>query len=122
MLGLRAYLYGAVFLAVLGAAGYVYYLSATVDRQRLAIAAHEARIAALTLERDQSAMARAVADARAAASEAKAKQYDTLRERILRDENDVDLPDSIRNALECLRSGGQDGVCDPESTGQPAPD
>lgn len=102
---LRLYLFAAAALAFVGLAGALWWQSGRVSRLQDANAVLRASVSALETERDLAREAQAVADARRKASEAKAREYDQLRERILRDGEDADLPDWMLDALGRLRPG-----------------
>lgn len=102
MTGLRTYLLAGAAAAFLALAGALWWQSGRVAALRDANTLLRASVASLELERDLAREAQAVADAYRAASEAKAKEYDQLREGLLRDENDSDLPAWFAAYLERL--------------------
>lgn len=99
---LRLYIYAAAALAFLGLAGALWWQSGRVSRLQDVNALLRASVSALETERDLAKEARAVADARRKASEAKAREYDQLREGLLNNDEDADLPDWFRVYLERL--------------------
>lgn len=110
---MRLYLVGAACAAVLALVAALWWALARNDRLRAENAALSASVAALRLDRELARDAAAVAAARAARVEAKAREYDQLREGILRDGEDADLPDWLLDVLGGLRAGE-------DATDQPA--
>lgn len=102
---MRIYLIGAACAAALALVGALWWALARNDRLRAENAALSASVAALRIERAAAQEAAAVAAARAARVEAKAREYDQLREGILRDGTDADLPGWLLDALGGLRAG-----------------
>ncbi|WP_439137534.1 hypothetical protein [Roseicyclus sp.] len=102
---MRLYLVGAACAGVLALIAALWLSLARNDRLRDEVAASRANVAALQLDRELARDAAAVADARAARVEAKAREYDQLREGILRDGEDADLPDWLLDVLVGLRAG-----------------
>lgn len=111
----KAILYAlvAALTALLGLGGYAWVLSGTIDRLHAEKASLRASVAALEADRDLAREARAVADARRRVSEAKAREYDKLREGLLRDDEDADLPDWFRVYLERLLGQYDDAAGQP---------
>lgn len=102
---MRVYLLGGACAAFLALGVALWWAMARGDRLTAENAALSASAAALRLDRDLAQEARAVADARAARVEAQAREYDQLREGILRDGTDADLPDWLLDVLGGLRAG-----------------
>jgi len=103
MIGLRAYLAAGVAAAFLSVLGALWWQTGRVDALSARNAALNASVTALEMDRDLAREARAVADARARRVAEKAREYDQLREGILRDGEDADLPDWLFNVLVGLR-------------------
>lgn len=93
---------GLAFVAVC-AMGFAWMQSGMIDRLQEKNAALEASIVAYESERELAREAQAVAEARAEAVEAKAKEYDALREDVLRNGEDADLPFWLLNLIISLR-------------------
>lgn len=110
---MRLYLVGAACVGVLALVAALWWSLDRNDRLRDENARLGASVAALQLDRELAREAAAVADARAARIEAKAREYDQLREGILRDGEDADLPDWLLDVLVGLRAGA-------DATDQPA--
>lgn len=81
------------------------------DELRALTASQSASIRALEMERDNARMAREVAQAARERFEAKARQYDDLREALLKGDDDAPLPAWFRSYLAdlgVLRAGDAD--------------
>lgn len=102
---MRAYALGAAVAAALALVAGLWWALAQNDRLRAQNAALSASVAALRLDREMARNAAAVAAARAARVEAKAREYDQLREGILRNGTDADLPGWLLDVLGGLRAG-----------------
>lgn len=83
----------AGLIACLGLGGAAWWFQAAAARLRAENARLEQSVTALETERDLAQEARAVADARRQLSEQKAREYDQIREGILRNGEDIDLDD-----------------------------
>lgn len=80
------------------------------DSLQADIASLRASVAAMEFERNLAREAEEVAEARARHVEVKAREYDELREGILRDGEDAPIPDWLRDALVRMRTpNGQSG-------------
>jgi len=97
---LRLFIAGVVLTALLGASGAAFFAFQRIGVLKTENDALRATQTALIVERDA-----------AQAVEARALEYDKLREDILRNGQDADLPDWMRDAIGGLRSG-PDGPTD----------
>ncbi len=98
----------ALVCALLAVGGHTWWLSGRVDTLTVQNDALSASVASFEIERDLAREAQDVAEARQKFVEAKAKEYDDLREGILRDGEDADLPVWLFDAVVSLRSGPDD--------------
>lgn len=92
----------AGLIACLGLGGAAWGFQASAARLRAENDDLRTTVSALETERDLAREARDVADARRRASEAKASEYDQIREGILRHGEDInlaDMPQWFRDAL-----------------------
>lgn len=101
---MRLYILGGIVVAFLVLCGALWWQSGRIDTLIADKAALTASVVALELQTHLSQTAASVAEARATWFEGKARQYDALREGILRDGENADLPDWLRDVLVGLRS------------------
>ncbi len=100
---MKQYLIAGLAFIALAAVGFAWMQSGTIDRLSQENAALRASIVAYESERELAREAQAVAEARANAVEAKAKEYDLLREDVLRNGEDAELPFWLLNLVISLR-------------------
>ncbi len=98
----------ALVCALLAVGGHSWYLSGRLNTLQVENDALSASVASFEIERDLAREAQDVAEARQKFVEAKAKEYDDLREGILRDGEDAALPVWLIDAVVGLRSGPDD--------------
>lgn len=98
------YLIGALAFTVVALVGYIWFQTGVVDRLQKENASLQASIVAYESERELAREAQAVAEARATAVEARAKEYDLFRESILREGMDAKLPEWLESIIAQVQS------------------
>lgn len=98
------YLIAGLAVMAIALGGVVWFQSTRIDRLKTENEALKASIRAYEIDRDLAREAQAVAEARAEAIEAKAQEYDALRESVLREGEDAKLPDWLLNVIASLRA------------------
>ena len=112
---LRLFAAGVALALILSASGAAFWAFQRVGVLETENDALRATQTALILARDAARAAQQVALARAQAVEARALEYDKLREDILRNGQDANLPDWMRDAIGGLRSGSNGSADQPAS-------
>lgn len=96
------YILGAALVAVLGLSGALWWQSGTVDRLREDKASLTRSVVALEQSRDQAREAAAVARAEAERQEARAKEYEQIKDAFREGNFNAPLPDDFRRLLDRL--------------------